>query len=379
MPSDTNVAAAGSLPANSLTPEGCQLRQGRLRQLLHDLELDAALLTDPTHVWWLTNYWRWPWWSRPAVLVRADGAVTLATGFDPLDESPIVADRVAKFEGNRCATLIDDQAGGSLNALQESLVGVKRIGVDESPRPSRLGNVAVESINDGLWRLRRWKDDDEVAVIRRCIAGTDAAYARAKELLKPGVTEIEMFAELQAAAIKAVGEEIGPFGNDFAAGKLGGPPTSRPMQAGELVIYDLGVVVRGHNADNCRTFAVDGKPTDLQLEAWALVKQALDHCEKVIKPGKSCLELYAEVESILESNPHGWTFGHHLGHGIGLRPHERPRLNPHYDDHFEAGDVITTEPGIYGDALRGGIRLEHNWRVTDTGVDLLTPFPIDLV
>jgi len=71
-------------------------------------------------------------------------------------------------------------------------------------------------------------------------------------------------------------------------------------------------------------------------------------------------------------------FSHHLGHGIGLYPHEAPHLNPNWDDRFEEGDVFTVEPGLYSDELRGGIRLENNYRVTAGGVELLTEFSLSL-
>ena len=67
-----------------------------------------------------------------------------------------------------------------------------------------------------------------------------------------------------------------------------------------------------------------------------------------------------------------------MGHGIGLFPHEAPHLNPNWDDTFQAGEVIAVEPGLYGEGLRAGIRLENNYLVTETGVELLTPFPFEL-
>ena len=64
--------------------------------------------------------------------------------------------------------------------------------------------------------------------------------------------------------------------------------------------------------------------------------------------------------------------------GIGLFPHEGPHLNPQWDDTFEVGDVFTAEPGLYAPDLRGGIRLENDYLVTATGVELLSDFPLEL-
>ena len=101
------------------------------------------------------------------------------------------------------------------------------------------------------------------------------------------------------------------------------------------------------------------------------------HLEAVVKPGKSCKELFLEVQEILKSAPIG-EFPHHLGHGIGLYPHEAPHLNSCWDDTFAVGDVFTCEPGLYDARLRFGMRLENDYLVTETGVENLSPFKMEL-
>lgn len=91
----------------------------------------------------------------------------------------------------------------------------------------------------------------------------------------------------------------------------------------------------------------------------------------------SCRELHEEAIQLLNGYE-GLSFEHHLGHGIGLSPHESPRLNKHWDDVFVEGDVFTCEPGLYGAALRGGVRLEENFVVTKTGVARLSSHSLDL-
>ena len=87
--------------------------------------------------------------------------------------------------------------------------------------------------------------------------------------------------------------------------------------------------------------------------------------------------MYEEVAAKLDGY-RGWSFPHHLGHGIGLSTHESPRLNPDWDDIFQEGDVFTIEPGLYGEGLRGGVRLEENYVVTASGITRLSSFPLDL-
>jgi Xaa-Pro aminopeptidase len=64
---------------------------------------------------------------------------------------------------------------------------------------------------------------------------------------------------------------------------------------------------------------------------------------------------------------------------VGLEPHEAPHLNPRWDDVLREGEVFTAEPGIYAQALAGGIRIENQYLVTRDGAENLTPFPLDLV
>jgi Xaa-Pro aminopeptidase len=68
----------------------------------------------------------------------------------------------------------------------------------------------------------------------------------------------------------------------------------------------------------------------------------------------------------------------HLGHGIGLSVHEPPHLNPSWDDTLEEGDVIAVEPALYDPALACGLRIENDYLVTATGLENLSPFPLDL-
>ncbi|MEM9657992.1 MAG: M24 family metallopeptidase, partial [Planctomycetota bacterium] len=93
--------------------------------------------------------------------------------------------------------------------------------------------------------------------------------------------------------------------------------------------------------------------------------------------GVGCQQLFTRVQHLLDEVA-PWIFNHHLGHGVGLAPQEGPHLNPRWNDHFEVGDFFTVEPGLYHDDLRHGIRLEQNYLVTETGVELLTDFDLSL-
>ena len=294
------------------------------------------------------------------------------------------ADRVVTYEAQWLATLRNDQRQASASVLACEL-GRRRvprsIGVEYSsfcPHLAGIEPAELVDIEPELYRLRRFKHPDELALLQYAIEATGAMYERARQVIEPGVSELYVYHQLYAAAVRALGEPPTACGNDYACGVPGGPPRERTIQSGELYILDLGPAFRGYYADNCRTVAVGRRPTDEQLAAWHTLASIFPLVESEVKPGASCAALFDEVQAKLDERlPHGFT--HHLGHGIGLYPHEAPHLNPEWDDRFEVGDVFTVEPGLYSRSLRGGIRLEQNYRVTETGVELLSNFPLQLV
>ena len=124
-------------------------------------------------------------------------------------------------------------------------------------------------------------------------------YARAREIIKPGINELDVFNELQAVAVRECGEMLTGTGNDYACGERGGPPRNRQAVDGELYILDLGPAFRGYFADNCRAFAVNGKPTEPQLAAWRHIKEVFTIIAQRVKPGVRCKAVFEEVDAHL--------------------------------------------------------------------------------
>ena len=356
-------------------------RQQRLLAEMQKLKLDLVIVQTIEHVQYLTGA-RFGWTFSPAAALRADGHLTLVAPLKSKLEA--AADEVVPYEAQWHSTLRNDQRAAASEVLLKALAGKsapKRIGVEFSCFTSHLGGLGGErvDIEPTLYRLRRRKDPDELARIKKAIASTGKMYALARQIIEPGITEIEVFNRLQAAAVEECGEMLTGTGNDYQCGARGGPPRNgRKAEAGELFILDLGPAYRGYFADNSRAIAVNRKPTDEQQTAWQYVMKVFKQLESTVKPGKSCQELFREAQAILDEAPVG-EFNHHLGHGIGLFPHEGPHLNPHWNDMFEVGDVFTAEPGLYDEkVLRAGMRLENDYVVTESGVVNLSPFPMEL-
>lgn len=342
----------------------CRERQNRLRKVLAEAKADRAILTKSEQVQYFTGF-RPHHLMHAAVCIDESNCLLVAPNEEPARHA---ASKVVTFEAQWRCTLRQEQEVEIAAALKN--VGTGTIAVDR-PTPDRI-DIEAEILN-----LRRRKDPDEVAMIRHAIRGTEAMYARAKEIIEPGINELHVFNELQAAAVTAIGEPLTGTGNDYQANSPGGPPRDRDAGDGELYVLDLGPAYRGYFADNCRTFAVNGQPTDEQNKARNLIQSVLDHVKATVKPGVSCTQLFNDCKAMLDEYEQD-SFFHHLGHAIGLYPHEAPHLNPAWDDTFRQGDVFTAEPGLYTEALRAGIRLEENYLVSADGVEQLTKFPTDL-
>ncbi|HKD36248.1 MAG TPA: Xaa-Pro peptidase family protein, partial [Pirellulales bacterium] len=358
----------------------CRQRQRRLLKRMAELKVDLAIVTQIEHIQWLAGP-RFDWKLRPLAALWSDGTMILVA---PSDSSePAAADETLPYDAKWLSTLRQDQRGAATKVLLAALARrakPRSLGVEFSSFPPFLSEPLAATLIDlepDLLRLRRRKDADELVRLKKAIAATGAMYANAREIIAPGMNELDVFDELQAVAVREFGEPLTGTGNDYASGVHGGPPRDRAIEEGELYILDLGPAFRGYFADNSRTFSVGGRPSERQYEANEHVRRAFSIVEREVRHGKRCRELFAEVREHLLGFP-GGSWHAHLGHGIGLFPHEAPHINPNWDDAFEGGDVIAVEPAIYAPELRSGIRLENNYLVTESGVELLSDFPFDL-
>ena len=369
-----------------LEPEFCRKRQHALLSILQDQKLDALVLGASEHVYYASGH-RAGWLHSAAFVLFAEGRNLLIAA--NTENPSAVADQQILFEANWYGTQRQEQPGIVAEAVNQLLKQrtVKRVGIDASAVTSQLclhlnesTDTTVASISQNLWKLRRHKWPDELKLMRTAIDCTKAMYDRARELIEPGLGELELYTQLHTSAVLSAGEPMTALlGNDYACGSGGGPPRAHHVaQAGQLWILDLGPSYRGYFADTSRVFAVGRKPTDEQYKAWQSIVDVFPIVEALIKPRVSCRAVFAAVDEHFKAH-FGHAQSHHLGHGVGLQPHEFPHLNPKWDDTFVEGDVFTVEPGVYHESLQAGIRIENQYRVTAIGVENLVDYPMELI
>lgn len=350
-------------------------------KVMNQNRLDAAVMGWGGHVYYFSGLLP-HWMVQGAFVLRADGRSCLIANRGTAKNS--AADEVIEFDAALDYTYRPDQpmvvADLAMDWLKKS--SSRKIGVDSSEVSSAVALRCEDRPTDvqgDLWQLRRCKDADELALMGVAIRCAEAMYARARQIIQPGVAELTVYNQLHEAAVLAAGEPMSAqMGNDFTSGGGGGLPRfGRLAQAGEIFILDLGPAYRGYFSDTCRAIAVDGRVTDLQYKVWEGVMGALKLFESMAKPGVRCREIAQAVQEHYRL-VFGTRLEHHVGHGVGLWPHEFPHVDEIWDDVLLEGETVCVEPGKYGPELGGGMRIENTYLITADGVRNLVNSPMEL-
>ncbi len=221
--------------------------------------------------------------------------------------------------------------------------------------------------------IRVKKDKEEIECIATAARLADAALKETLPLLKPGVSEREIAAELEYRLRRAGAAGIA-FSTIVASGPRSALPhglaDTRKISEQELIMIDFGAVWEGYCSDMTRTFVL-GEPTPQQEKIHRVVCQAREIALQAIKPGEQVKAVDAAVRRYFAEEGFGHAFGHGLGHGVGIEVHERPTLSPKGTELLAEGMVFTVEPGLYL-AGQGGVRIEDLVVLQSQGPRLLT-------
>ena len=229
-------------------------------------------------------------------------------------------------------------------------------------------------------RQRMRKDVQELAVMRKAAILAGEVLETVLKLVKPGVRESELGAEIDYQ-MKKRGASGASFETIVASGPRGALPHARPtakkLRKNELVVLDLGVILGHYCSDMTRTVHV-GRASKRVRGWYRSVQEAQQAAVDAVRTGVSCGEVDAAARDVLKKNGLDQYFVHSTGHGLGLEVHEEPRVARGQSVRLEAGNVITIEPGVYVEGV-GGIRIEDDVVVQEGRNEVLTRVKRDLI
>ncbi len=397
-----------------LTQVGCRHRQQRLWQVIPE-PVQWLLVGDPRHIQYLCNFRPNPVSfssdQRSLLLLFRDGRTMLladnftrrAAGAEIFADQEVI---VPWYTHRKSVINRDDALCESLKELRSAwgsmpgLLEPEGVSAKAASIVSEFANVSGQTMvaehrdwhfphlkSNGqttlghvIRSLRRSKHPDEVTLMRHCMQSAEAGQARAFEVVQPGISELEVYLEVQKAAQQAAGSACIIYG-DFRATngalhKAGGLPTGYRLQPGDLFILDFSVVIHGYRSDITNTIAV-GTPSTAQMKQFEACHEALNSAAATLKAGVECRQVFETASRVLQQ----WGFGslaHHAGHGLGLEHPEPPIIVPESDDVLEIGDIITLEPGCYVPGV-GGMRFEHNYLIGEQDAEQLSQHRIGLI
>jgi len=377
-------------------------RRAKLRQLLESdqIAIIASESTPPTRL----KFRQESNFMYLTGLEAINGVLVVLPEGSPLSEDVVLflprQSRVSRlFEGalpepnartRRESGIEDIRERGELREfLSEALKAHPRVLVNRLARTA-LGDLIREanpeaqiaSVERLMARLRVIKSPAEIALMRKAVEASIAGHRALAQRLAPGVHEYELEGAAQDA-FRRHGSEREGYPMIIASGPnaciLHYNANKRRVQAGDLVLVDIGAEYSYYTADITRTYPASGKFTPRQRELYQAVLDALKYAEKEAKPGITLAQLHQKVVAFFRNHPlrardeNGELktldhfFVHALSHMLGMDVHD---LDPNLP--LAPGMVFTIEPGLYIPAEGIGIRIEDDYLVTETGVENLS-------
>jgi Xaa-Pro aminopeptidase len=347
-----------------------------LASLLSQAKLDCLLITHPANWFYLTGFTG----ESGALLVSRKGTALIT-------DSRFTVQAQEETSGVRIVL----QKGSLFESIGQFLktAPIRRVGFD----PTQLTIAQLGSVRKFLGARLRWisapgkvealrmcKDPSELAQMRKAALLAGEVVQHAIGLLKPGIREFEVAAEIEYQMRKkgASGpafETIVAFGSRAALPHA--RPTSKRLRKNELVVLDLGVILGYYCSDITRTVFL-GRASGRIRTWYKAVLEAQTAAIAAVRSGATCGDVDAAARQVLTGYRLDRLFVHSTGHGLGLEVHEDPRVAKGQKTRLEPGNVITIEPGVYAEGI-GGIRIEDDVAVHADRTEVLTRVPRDLI
>ena len=352
-----------------------QERNQRVLNLIREKKLDGILVSNPYNMRYLSGFTGgtgYVYLSQNKKIVMTDSRYTVqakeeAAGFEVLELDTTYIELFSDLFQTERAKYVGVESNDVLVATFEKWKG-------------QLPEITWCMLEDELSDLRVQKTQSELEKIKRAEEIGDIAFSKILDIIKPGITELEVAAYLEFF-MKQNGAEGLSFDTIVASGVNSAKPHAVPgrkkIENGDFVTMDFGCIYEGYCSDMTRTIVV-GKASEKQKEIYHVVLQAQEAALGFIKAGYKGAEVDQVARDIIKQAGYGKNFGHGLGHSVGLYIHENPRLSPKEDFVLLEQITETVEPGIYIENF-GGVRIEDLVVVTKEGCINYTHSPKQLI
>jgi Xaa-Pro aminopeptidase len=371
-------------------------RRDKLLQALRGEGIDAALVTHPVNVSYLTGF------SGEASCLVVSPRRTILISDGRFTEQ--IAEECPGLEAiiRQPTRPLGDAAAAAVNQLGLANVGFESNHLTVAEFENLKGattSVAWKAGTDRVERLRMFKDAGEVEQIRQAIRFAEKAFAMFRAMLRERDTEKELADNLEHY-VRRAGAASTAFPSIVAVGPRAAlphaPPTARRVEESPLLLVDWGASGPFYKSDLTRVLlthnnsASTGRPgeprnppaaqptADAEVQKiYAIVLRAQAAAIAVLRPGVRAKDVDNAARSVIAAAGYGDYFTHSIGHGIGMMVHEAPLMRANTETVLQAGMVVTIEPGIYLPG-RGGVRIEDDVLITPGGHEVLTSVPKDI-
>ena len=354
-------------------------RLDRLRRSLDASGAEGLLVSHLPNVFYLCGFTG----SHAALLLFAGQAHLFTDGRYTLQarqEAPAARVHIGRLPASV-------QAAG-LIALRKRR-GLLRLGFDPAHLTQAEWTRVTAATGKGVqWKplaglvesLREIKSPAELEAMRRAAKLGSEVMGEVLSLVRPGVSELELAAQADFR-MRRKGAAGPAFDTIVASGVRSALPHARPtekcLQKNELVVIDLGVILRHYCSDLTRTIYLGRAPR--RVRRWyRAVEEAQQAALQALQAGHLAGRVDRAARRVLERYRLGRFFTHSTGHGLGTEVHEGPRLGRGQKQEIRVGNVVTLEPGIYVEGV-GGIRIEDDIAVHASGTEVLTSAPRGLL
>lgn len=357
-----------------------QKRIALLRKQFTKENLDGMIVTRADHIFYLCGYT-----GSNGLLVITNKTADFLTDFRYTEQAKkeVRGAKVHVMTKGDLVACLSEFAPLMKKNLKFGISGQHLSVAGREKLMSVLPDALIVSADYVLAELGWVKDAYEVKQIAKAAEIGDIAFGRVLGLVKPGVREREIAAELEYQ-MKMLGSTKPAFDSIVASGYRSAMPhgeaSDKKIATGDFVTFDFGAVVNRYVSDMTRTIVV-GKATTRQKKIYNIVLKAQKAGVAKIRAGVKARAIDEACRKIITKAGYGKEFGHGAGHGIGVYYdpiHQGPRLSMISEDKLKVNNVITVEPGIYITGW-GGVRIEDDVVVTRTGGRVLNLSPKNLL